>query len=492
VQGRGLARVAVPELVEPRVVEAQRAVASVGFEREVAGTAGRHPADLEDADGAAAEADERCRGLVHVDGPLGPGGWVRALAREGSRLSRHGADAVDHPLAEVEQVTAQVGDRAGAARALEAPVERHFRIEELVGEPDRPPGQRLADSALVDHPLHQSDRGQPPVVEADRVEDACPRRRAGRARNLLVLDSERLLAQDRLPGLGGGLDDRGVASRRRADVDDIDVGTVDQRAPVRVRLRDPAGLRGAGESPRVPPAHRHEARPAGKIAEPGRRRPAVSVGTGDPAVADDADPDLRPQVAHLAGASSGFVSILARAWSNHSAAASAATASAAPAPRAAPSSRESAKASAWAASAVRKARSASAPHMNGQRSYARSQVSSSQQQSPGSNLRPSVITRPAPPESRATATAASGSPGSAVGGPAGRAASASLSWPSSQRAWSSSCTPMSIAMPPLVARYSGDGGHSSHWWQERSSGTPSSPLARRERSCSSSGTKRRQ
>jgi hypothetical protein len=38
-----------------------------------------------------------------------------------------------------------------------------------------------------------------------------------------------------------------------------------------------------------------------------------------------------------------------------------------------------------------------------------------------------------------------------------------MSWPVSQRSWSNSWTPMSMAIPPECARKAAAGGDSSHW-----------------------------
>ena len=132
--------------------------------------------------------------------------------------------------------------------------------------------------------------------------------------------------------------------------------------------------------------------------------------------------------------------------------------------------------------------------MNGRRTCPSVPITSTQQQSPSGNRRPSDTVATDPPDSRASATMLSGSPGT---GPSEDAAAAtaltsSISCPVSQRIWSNSWTPMSTRIPPLRVRNDGAGGASSHCQQETCQSSPRSPAAMRRRSSTSSGTKRRQ
>ena len=68
-----------------------------------------------------------------------------------------------------------------------------------------------------------------------------------------------------------------------------------------------------------------------------------------------------------------------------------------------------------------------------------------------------------PPDSAAITCAPSTSAIPSAAWPEATAARLLMSWPVSQRSWSNSCTPMSIAIPPLCARNAADGGCSSHW-----------------------------
>ena len=91
-------RVAVPELVQARVVEAQRPRGSVHLDEEVARAAGAHPRHLEHAACSTGEAGQHRRGLVNVDGA------TASLARKRLRLCGDLFDLSDHPQCEIDQV----------------------------------------------------------------------------------------------------------------------------------------------------------------------------------------------------------------------------------------------------------------------------------------------------------------------------------------------------------------------------------------------------
>ena len=186
----------------------------------------------------------------------------------------------------------EIGDRRCAHHPFEAPVERNVRIQELVGEPDGPPEQHLADASFVDELLHQRERGQPPVVEADRVRNACVDRRFRRGFGRCVVGGQWLLAQQGHSRRGGGLDDLGMCSRRRADVDDVDIRPRHDLAPVRRPLFDSVPAGGTRDSPFVASAHDEQPRRAGKLAHARRDRVAVRMRPAHQPVADDSDADL--------------------------------------------------------------------------------------------------------------------------------------------------------------------------------------------------------
>ena len=80
---------------------------------------------------------------------------------------------------------------------------------------------------------------------------------------------------------------------RRGDVDDVDIGIGDQRAPVRRRAREAergGGLRGGLV---VDVGERMQFQLVGKVEDPRRRRVAESVRLAHEAAADEADAKLR-------------------------------------------------------------------------------------------------------------------------------------------------------------------------------------------------------
>src|SRR5581483_7203077 len=281
-----LSRVAVPELVQARVVESQRPPRPVDLEREVARTARADARHLEGATGAVREADEAGGRLVDVDRTPAP------LARERLRLGGRLVDAADDPQREVDEVRPQVGDRARAHRALEAPVERDVRVEKLVGQPRCPPEQHLAHRSLVHHPLQQRERRQPPVVEADGVRNAGGARRVRRRLRGRVIRSQRLLAQHRLPQLDRGPHDLGVRPGRRADVDELHVVARQKLPPVHRPLGHAVTPGGGGERVRAPAADRTDTRDHRQLAHARSELVAVGVRAAHRAVADDSDADL--------------------------------------------------------------------------------------------------------------------------------------------------------------------------------------------------------
>ena len=278
--------VPVEQLVQPRIFKAEGAPVSIDLDCQVARPPDRGAGHLEDTPPAGREAHERRRGLVHGDRPS------RALWVERFRLAAHLADRPRHPGRHVDEMAAEVGDGGPAHRSVEAPIERDRRIDELVGEPACPHQPDLPDSALVDHALHQRDRGQPAVVEPDRVEDVRSLHRVHSRDRLRIGHGERLLADDRLSGRGRLGGDLGVSARRRADVDDVDLRPPDQLAPIVHPALDSVRGGGGGHPGPVAAADHAQARPAGQLAHHRGDGVAVGVGLAHHPVPDDADPDL--------------------------------------------------------------------------------------------------------------------------------------------------------------------------------------------------------
>src|SRR5690625_2653616 len=100
----------------------------------------------------------------------------------------------------------------------------------LRGDPAAPP-----DPPPGDEPPRELARGDPPVGEADHRPHAVGARCVGCCGHLLGLGDRvghRLLHEDVLAGLEGGDRDLGVRVSRCTDVDDVDVVTLDDPAPV--------------------------------------------------------------------------------------------------------------------------------------------------------------------------------------------------------------------------------------------------------------------
>src|SRR5439155_7230833 len=121
-----VARVPVPELVQPRIVEAQRSAGSVHLDEEVTRPTGARAGHLERSAWSVRKAHQHRRRLVDVNRTTAP------LGREGLRLRSDVHDLSNHPECKVDQVSAEIGDRRRSHRALETPVEGNVRIEELV------------------------------------------------------------------------------------------------------------------------------------------------------------------------------------------------------------------------------------------------------------------------------------------------------------------------------------------------------------------------
>src|SRR5918912_4060534 len=144
-----LTRVAVPQLVESRILEAQGSFASVDFDEEVARATSSDFRNLEGSAGATGELEDCRRRLVDIDAAS------TSPARECVGLRAHAVDVANHPQGEIDQVRAEVSDRRATKSSIEAPVELDRRIEKLVGEPESTPEVDRADTALVNEFLHQ-------------------------------------------------------------------------------------------------------------------------------------------------------------------------------------------------------------------------------------------------------------------------------------------------------------------------------------------------
>ena len=129
-------------------------------------------------------------------------------------------------------MAARVRNRRAAHRAVEAPVIGRGGIGELVGEPCRPEEPDIADPAICDHSAHQCDGRQASVIEADGIAHASLLRGVSHRERLSVRARQRLLAQDGLACPSRGVGNLGMRPGRSADVNNVNVGALDEFAPV--------------------------------------------------------------------------------------------------------------------------------------------------------------------------------------------------------------------------------------------------------------------
>ena len=109
---------------------------------------------------------------------------------------------------------------------------------------------RLAELAPRHRGGHRRVGGVEAAVEADLERHAGGGDRGQRAVDLGEVQRHRLLAEDRLAGLGGGHDQVGVGVGRRADRDRVDVGRAEQLVEARSRRSRRAARRRRGRCPR--------------------------------------------------------------------------------------------------------------------------------------------------------------------------------------------------------------------------------------------------
>ena len=207
-----------------------------------------------------------------------------------------------HELGHVDDVRADVAQRPRTrVLLLQAPCERHRRVDEPVLPVRRAHLLNRAHDTLGDEVPQEGHRGHAAVGEADhRAHSALGGAGGGIRHRLGLFDrvGERLLAQHVLAGLERGDRDLGVRVARRDDVDDVDVIPSDHLAPVGGRFR-PAPLLGCrGHGIRIP-AHDHGHLDGLRQVEHARRlTPPDGVGGAHEAVADHGDAQ-RPRRARL-------------------------------------------------------------------------------------------------------------------------------------------------------------------------------------------------
>ena len=149
-----------------------------------------------------------------------------------SSVAAHGGDGTDEEAGERQDMTAEVGDHAAAARSAAAPVHRRVRTGHIVLGMDAAKVGYLADLAAGDDLARQGLDRVLQVVEADHGDDAGLGGAGGQTARLGGGHRQGLLAIDVLAG--GECRDRDfpMLGRGRRDVDDVNRRIVHELPPV--------------------------------------------------------------------------------------------------------------------------------------------------------------------------------------------------------------------------------------------------------------------
>ncbi len=273
------------QLVLALLVEEQRPARAVDLDHELVLAPGRDAAALERADRAVAEGDRRGEGVIDVDRAAGP------LADEGGEAGGDGGRLADEVTREVDDVRAEIAERAGTGLLrVEPPARGRLRVDEPRLQVAGAEVADLAKRAVCDQLPRELDGREEAVVEAGHVDDAgALDRRPDRVR-LLRVAAERLLAEDVLAGARRGDRRRGVEPVRAAVGDEVDRRIVDQLPPVEdgalvAELGGHAGRRVAVAGAEGDQPHRHLRRDPRQLAQRDRVR------TAHEAAAEHADAD---------------------------------------------------------------------------------------------------------------------------------------------------------------------------------------------------------
>ena len=216
------------ELVQPLDVEDRRALRPVDLERVRVDAAPSEARGLERPGDAVFELDRGDEMVVDV-----PPGHERA------NRGRHRRDLADQVAREVDDVRAEVAERAGPGLGrIEAP-RALVRIPAPGLEVTRPEMDDVAELSGVEELADEAHGGHEAVVEPAHVHDAGPLGLLPHPVRLLRRETERLLAQDVL-AVPRRLDTRlGVDRVRPAVVEELYPVVGDLLAPVGDRLPQP-------------------------------------------------------------------------------------------------------------------------------------------------------------------------------------------------------------------------------------------------------------
>ena len=211
-----------------------------------------------------------------------------------ARLGADLGDVAHEPQREVDQVGAEVGDGGRRPSPARTASRRDRGVEELVGQPRRPEQAHVADPALVDEPLHQGQRRQPPVVEPDGVRTPAALGSVGSAAGVGV--GRPRAASRRAPPCRAATAASTISACVPGGVQTSTMsilGVVDDGSPVGHGPVDAVGPSGSRDRRRVAAADHAAA--AGVPAAPascGATPVAVRVGAPHHPVADDPDADV--------------------------------------------------------------------------------------------------------------------------------------------------------------------------------------------------------
>ena len=188
---------------------------------------------------ATVETGQGHAGVVHRDlaaraRPTGPGNGP--LAGEGLQRSHHFHYLLSgQETQKVNHMGAQVAEGARAGQvAVEAPAVGRLGVNQPVLQVSGPDLAERTDAALGHQPAGQGQGRDPPVIETNHAKVAICHRGGGRLGQRTGLGhgvGQRFFAQDVLARPQGSQGDLGVAGPRGANVDQVDVVSLDHLAP---------------------------------------------------------------------------------------------------------------------------------------------------------------------------------------------------------------------------------------------------------------------
>jgi hypothetical protein len=302
--GCGGGRVVDLQLVHPLEVEGDRPLRAVDLHAHGVLAALCHAGRFERAEDSVLEAGGEQGGVVDRDLLALTGGVAlpaEALRGAGRGTGRHdglerAGDLLDRgagdPLGQVDDVRADVAERAGAGLVLvEAPGHGGVGVGEPVLEVLGADLSDLAHEPLGDQLLGVGERRGAAVGEAAEGADAAGGGVGRGGGHLLGLGHgvrQRLLAQHVLAGGECGEGDLVVGVARGADVDDVDLGVLDEVLPAGGAGGEPVLLRGVGDRGLGAARDGVQHRGGRQVEEPVCGAPGMGMGGAHEAVADEA------------------------------------------------------------------------------------------------------------------------------------------------------------------------------------------------------------